>query len=95
SVFLFATFYAAMAGAAFLIELLFQVLHLIPIERNAQVLEAGIQFNYTTVLNILFLIMTAILLQRFLKTGGPAMLQMMNHPEHTIAHAHHHNPDQM
>ncbi len=91
SVFLFATFYASMAGAALIIELLFQALHLIPIERNAQVLEAGIQFNYTTVLNILFLIVTAILLQRFLKTGGPDMLRMMNHPEHTMAHAHHHN----
>lgn len=96
SVFLLVTFYAAMAGAAFLIELLFQVLHLIPIERNAQVLEGGIQFDYTTVLNILFLIVTAILLQRFLKTGGPDMLRMMNHPKkHRIAHAHHHNHDQM
>jgi hypothetical protein len=91
SVFLLVTFYAAMAGAAFVIELLFQVLHLIPSQRNAQVLEASIHFNYTTVLNILFLIVTIILLQRFLKTGGPDMLRMMNHPQRTMAHAHHHH----
>lgn len=42
SVFLLATFYAVMAGAAFVIELLFQALHLVLAERNAQVLEAGI-----------------------------------------------------
>jgi uncharacterized membrane protein YraQ (UPF0718 family) len=95
SVFLLATFYAAMAGAAFIIELLFQALHLIPAERNAQALEAGIQFNYTTVLNILFLIVTAILLRRFFQTGGPDMLHMMNHPKQAIAHVHHHRPDQM
>lgn len=95
SVFLLVTFYAAMAGAAFVIELLFQALHLIPAERNAQVLEAGVQFNYTTVLNILFLIVTAVLLQRFFQTGGPDMLGSMNHPKHTMAHAHHHHSDQL
>lgn len=93
SVFLFATFYAAMAGAAFIIELLFQALHLIPSERNAQVLEASIHFNYTTVLNILFLIMAVILSRRFLQTNGLEMLRMMNHSEHLMAH--HHNHDHM
>lgn len=88
SLFLLTTFYAAMAGAAFIVELLFQVLHLVPTERNAQVLQAGISFNYTTVLNILFLIVAAVLLARFFKTGGPGMLQMMNHPEHSMSPAH-------
>jgi hypothetical protein len=32
SLFLFATFYASIAGATFIIELLFQALHLIPAE---------------------------------------------------------------
>ena len=91
SVFLLATFYGAMAGAAFAIKLLFQVLHLIPTERNAQVLEAGIHFNYTTTLNILFLILAAILLSRFFKTGGPDMLRMMNHPKQAMTHTHHHH----
>lgn len=95
SVFLLATFYAAIASAAFIIELLFQTLHLIPSQRNAQVLETSIHFNYTTVLNILFLIWTAILLQRFLQTGGLDMLRMMSHPKRAMAHSHHHHRDQM
>ncbi len=82
SLFLLATFYAAMAGAAFIIELAFQVLHLVPAERNATVLDAGISFNYTTVLNLIFLVLAGILVTRFFKTGGPKMLEMMNHPSH-------------
>ncbi len=78
SMFLLATFYPAMAGAAFCIELVFQVLHLIPAERNATVLDAGISFNYTTILNIVFLILAAILAARFFTTGGPDMLRMMD-----------------
>ena len=76
SIFLLATFCAAMASAAFIIELVFQVLHLIPTERKAQVLDAGISFNYTTVLNIIFSVLVAILVTRFFKTGGPKMLDM-------------------
>jgi hypothetical protein len=38
--FLFVTFYAAMAGAAFVVEGVFAVAGLIPSERNAQVVEA-------------------------------------------------------
>lgn len=89
SVFLLATFYAAMAGAAFIIELLFQLLHLVPSDRNAQVLDAGISFNYTTILNIIFLILAVILVTRFFKTGGPNMLRMMNHPSQSGEHSQH------
>ncbi len=93
SVFLLATFYAAMAGAAFIIELLFQLLHLVPSDRNAQVLDAGISFNYTTILNIVFLVLAVILVTRFFKTGEPDMLRMMNQPtnkhEQRSHHAHH------
>jgi uncharacterized membrane protein YraQ (UPF0718 family) len=90
SAFLLATFYAAMAGAAFAIELVFQVLHLVPAERNATVLDAGIRFNYTTVLNIIFLVLAGILVTRFFKTGGPKMLDMMNHPDQATNHHEHH-----
>jgi hypothetical protein len=94
SVFLLATFYAAMAGAAFIIELVFQVLHLVPAERNATVLDAGISFNYTAILNIIFGVLAIILVTRFFKTGGPDMLKMMDQPvdqqEHQRhQHAHH------
>jgi len=90
SLFLLATFYAAMAGAAFIIELVFQVLHLVPAERNATVLDAGISFNYTTVLNMIFLVLAGILVTHFFKTGGPKMLDMMNHPNQETNPGKHH-----
>jgi uncharacterized membrane protein YraQ (UPF0718 family) len=94
SAFLFATFYAAMTGAAFVMELVFQVLHLIPAERNAKVLDAGISFNYTTILNIVFGVLAIVLVTRFFKTGGPNMLRMMNQPankpDHSTRHHAHH-----
>lgn len=90
SVLLLATFYAAMAGSAFIIELLFQVLHLVPTERNAKILDAGISFNYTTVLNIIFSALAIILVTRFFKTGGPGMLEMMSHPDQSADHSEHH-----
>ncbi|HEY3892001.1 MAG TPA: permease [Bradyrhizobium sp.] len=78
--FLLATFYAATAGAALIVELIFGTLGLVPDQRNARVAEASITWNYTTWLNIVFLLLAAVLVWRFLKTGGPAMLRMMNRP---------------
>jgi hypothetical protein len=80
--FLSVTFYIAMAGAAFVVEALFGVLGLIPDGRAARVVEASITWNYTTWLNIVFLGLAGLLVWRFLKTGGPAMLRMMNRPTH-------------
>jgi hypothetical protein len=77
SLFLLATFYAAMVIAGLIVELLFSLLGLIPDERNAKVVEASIELNYTTVLNTVFLILAAVLVWRFLKTGGPDMLKEM------------------
>ena len=48
-------------------------LGLVPTERQAQVVEASISWNYTTWLNIVFLTVAAPLVWRFLKTGGPEM----------------------
>ena len=78
--FLLATFYVAMAAAAFIVEAAFGAFGLIPEERKAQVVEAAVTWNYTTWLNIIFLILAALLVWRFMKTGGPAMLRMMNAP---------------
>jgi uncharacterized protein len=78
--FILATFYAAMALAALIVEVVFAALGLIPTERQAQVVEASISWNYTTWLNIFFLILAALLVRRFMKTGGPEMLRMMNAP---------------
>jgi uncharacterized membrane protein YraQ (UPF0718 family) len=76
--FLFATFYASMVGAALIVELIFGALGLVPAQRNARVVEASISWNYTTWLNMVFLALAGLLVWRFLKTGGPAMLRMMN-----------------
>jgi hypothetical protein len=84
--FLLVTFYAAMAGAALTVEAIFWVLGLIPTERNAQVVEPSIEWNYTTWLNIAFLILAALLTWRFLKTGGLEMLRMMNRPAARHSH---------
>lgn len=85
ALFIFGTFYAAMALAGYLVEGIFAILHLTPTVRNAKVLEASVTFNYTTVLNIVFLVVAAALVWRFLRTGGPMMLKMMNKKE---AHVH-------
>lgn len=76
--FLFGMLYIAMAGAGYLVEIIFAVLHLTPHIRNARVLDPSIALNYTSVLNIIFLLVAVALVWRFLKTGGPKMLKMMN-----------------
>jgi uncharacterized membrane protein YraQ (UPF0718 family) len=78
--FLLVTFYAAMVGAALIVELLFQALGLVPEERNAKIVEASVTWNYTTVLNIIFLGLAAVLVWRFVRTGGLPMLRMMDKP---------------
>jgi hypothetical protein len=90
---LFVLFYAAMAGAGYVVELVFGVLGLVPGERRMQLLQLGIAWNYTTVLNILALTVSAVLVWRFLRTGGPDMLRMMGSEGESARggdHAHHH-----
>ena len=70
-------FYAAMVLAGYVIEFLFGGLGLIPASRDAKVTTTGITWNYTTVLNIIFLLLAAALLVRFFRTGGLPMFKMM------------------
>jgi uncharacterized membrane protein YraQ (UPF0718 family) len=74
---LLATFYAAMVAAGYLVELLFGTTGLTPTHRAAMVMESGISWNYTTWLNIVFLLLAAVLITRFVSTGGIPMLRMM------------------
>jgi uncharacterized membrane protein YraQ (UPF0718 family) len=83
------TFYAAMVGAGYLVELLFGVTGLIPAGRSAKVMAEGISWNYTTWLNIAFLLLAAVLLVRFFRTGGGPMLRMMGGAPAHEAHHHH------
>jgi uncharacterized protein len=82
SVFLLAIFYVSMALAALAVEFIFGALHLIPQQRSVQIMEESIHWNYTTVLNIIFLMLAAVLVIRFLRTGGPEMLRMMSDSGH-------------
>jgi uncharacterized membrane protein YraQ (UPF0718 family) len=85
--FLLVTFYVSMAAAALIVDNVFELLGLVPQQRQARVVETSISWNYTTWLNIVFLILAAWLAWRFFRTGGPEMLRMMNHPARSN-HAH-------
>jgi uncharacterized protein len=71
------TFYLAMVAAGYVVELLFGILHLVPTERSARVLDAGISWDYTTWLDIVFLALAAVLLVVFVRSGSWPMLAMM------------------
>jgi uncharacterized membrane protein YraQ (UPF0718 family) len=75
--FLLGTFFAAMAAAGYVIEIVFGGLGLIPSRATAKVPTGGISWDYTTWLNIVFLTLAAALIVRFVSTGGIAMLRMM------------------
>jgi uncharacterized membrane protein YraQ (UPF0718 family) len=79
--FLLVTFYATMALSGLLVELLFEAIGIVPTTRDAKVVEASVTWNYTTILNIVFLAVAAVLLWRyFTRGGGIKMLRMMNEP---------------
>lgn len=82
--FILLTFYVTMAAAGYVVEFLFEALGIIPQNRNVVAITQGIQWNYTSVLNIVFLVLAAILVIRFIRTGGLPMLKMMGTPEHAI-----------
>ncbi|MER7183420.1 permease [Streptomyces hyaluromycini] len=75
--FLLGTFFVSMAVAGYVVELVFGGLGLVPDQADAKIPDDGISWNYTTYLNIAFLLLAAALVVRFLRTGGPAMLRMM------------------
>ena len=87
---LLGTFYVSMVCAGYLVELLFGAAGLIPTHRNAEVMHAGISWNYTTWLNMVFMALAAVLVARFVATGGVPMLRMMGgSPD--AEHDHHHH----
>jgi uncharacterized membrane protein YraQ (UPF0718 family) len=97
ALFLLGTFYAATVVAGYAVELLFGGLGLVPDQADATLPAQGVRWNYTTVLNIVFLLLAAALVARFLATGGLSMLRMMGgspdtdhdhdaHPDHGAHH---------
>jgi uncharacterized membrane protein YraQ (UPF0718 family) len=93
--FLLGTFYATMVAAGYAVELVFGSLGLIPDPAQAKLSDQGVSWNYTTWLNIVFLILAAALVIRFVRTGGVAMLRMMggspdshDHMDAHVSHTH-------
>ncbi|HEX2894876.1 MAG TPA: permease [Marmoricola sp.] len=81
-------FYLAMAAAGYVVELVFAPLGLVPDSRQAEVVQSSISWNYTTWLNLAFLVVAVLLLVRFVRTGGVPMLKMMG-GEPDQGHDHH------
>jgi uncharacterized membrane protein YraQ (UPF0718 family) len=90
--FILGTFYISMVLAAYVVEFTFGGLGLIPTSRNAKTGTEAITWNYTTILNIIFLAVAAGLLYRAARTGGIRMLKMMGggpDDERHADHSHH------
>jgi hypothetical protein len=97
--FLLWTFFVAMAGAGYVVELLFEAFGWVPGRGGMTVMADGVRWNYTTWLNIVFLVLAAVLVVRFVRTGGAAMMRMMNGgpddmAEHNHAAMDHHGHDE-
>ncbi|WP_327281793.1 permease [Streptomyces sp. NBC_01205] len=75
--FLLGTFYPAMVVAGYVVEFGFGALGLIPDRADAEIPMEGVSWDYTTWLNIVFLLLAGALLWRFFRTGGTLMLRMM------------------
>jgi hypothetical protein len=51
---------------------------------------SSITWNYTTILNIFFILLAVALIYRFVRTGGLPMLRMMDGgPDESVTHDHH------
>ncbi len=90
ALFLGGTFYVTMVAAGYLVEIVFGLARLVPTgARHARVGMTGISWNYTSWLNVVFLLLAAALVWRFLATGGRPMLAMMNGgPDDMAEHDH-------
>ncbi|GGL93071.1 membrane protein [Nakamurella endophytica] len=73
-----AVFYVSMVVAGYLVELVFGVAGLVPDGPVPDVLDRGVSWNYTTWLNIAFLLLAAVLVTRFVRQGGLPMLRHMD-----------------
>ncbi len=95
SLYLLVVSYAAMALAGFLIGLAFNLAGLAPAHFRVSALQAAPSWNYTSFLNIAFIVLIAGMGWRFLRTGGPDMLRAMARPPREGApeteHHHHHH----
>ena len=87
--FILGTFYLSMVLAGYVVEFTFGGLGLVPTVRDAKTGTEAITWNYTTILNIIFLVLAAGLVIRALRTGAVGMLKMMGGgPDDAMEHDH-------
>lgn len=92
ALFLGGVLYLTMVIGGYAVELVFAVTNMRPTgARTADVGDSGVSWNYTTVLNIVFLLLAAALVARFLATGGLPMLRMMGGPASADHDGHDHD----
>lgn len=72
-----AAFYVAMVITGYVVEVVFGLAGLTPDTSSAHLPDQGIEWNYTTWLNIAALALVAVIGWRFVRTGGVKMLSMM------------------
>jgi uncharacterized membrane protein YraQ (UPF0718 family) len=75
-------FYLAMVAAGYAVEIIFFLTGMIPIDRHVKILSIAAGWDYTAVLNAVFLAISGLLLVIFLRTDGPMMLRMMKGGSH-------------
>ena len=80
SLYLLGVSYFAMALAGFLIGLAFNLAGLTPAHFSVSAFQAPPAWNYTTFLDLVFIALIAVMLWRFLTTGGPQMIRAMSQP---------------
>lgn len=79
--------YLAAVIAGYLVEALAQLTRIIPGDRSARIIEASISLNYTSWLNILFLVISTVTIVVFFRTGGRKMLHAMGQTENLDPHS--------
>lgn len=94
TLFILVSFYVAMVITGWLTELIFGVLGLVPAAHHAITFAVQhVSFNYTAVLNILFMAIGGWLIYRFISTGALPMLKKMDGKSilpHNSSHWHNH-----
>jgi uncharacterized protein len=84
--YLFVVSYVTMVVAGLVVGAIFEGLGWVPGTRNVAVFSTGIAWDATTFVNIAALVVIALLFIRFLRTGGVAMLRMMDMPADHMEH---------
>jgi len=74
---IFGTFYLSMVVAAFLVELIFGGLGIIPSTHRAHVVNIAVRWNYTSFLDIVAILVALVLCFVFVRSGALPMLREM------------------